>query len=141
MNFGKILDEWDRRSPNTERYIPNKDEEMAAQNETNAERRRRLLKKAPDDIIDLHNYNQADAWTALDNFFNNGKTMGYEKLHIIHGKGNHDESKGVLKELTRKYIELCPFAGESGFNAGAAGGSGVTWALIKNRQDLSKVPL
>jgi len=31
----------------------------------------------------------------------------------------------------RKFIEACPDAGESGYSAAAAGGSGATWVLIK----------
>jgi hypothetical protein len=31
----------------------------------------------------------------------------------------------------RKYIEKCPFAGESGHEKAANGGTGATWVLLK----------
>ena len=129
MNFGDILDEWDRTAPNA---IPDKDAEPVINNRSAAAaRRRRLLRKPPDAVIDLHSFTQAEAWTALDNFFNQSREQGFEKLQILHGKGNHEGSDGVLKEVTRKFIEACPFAGESGYSFGIAGGSGATWVLIK----------
>ena len=136
MDFGQILDEWDRRSPESSALNKDKDTDKdhrsAAYRSEAAARRRRLLRIPPDAVVDLHNYSREEAWTILDNFFTQSKEQGYEKLLIIHGKGNHEGSDGILKELTRKFIEDCPFAGESGYNLGPSGGSGATWVLIKN---------
>ena len=137
MDFGAILDEWDKRSPVTPGTIKDKDTETennstAAYRSEAAARRRRLMRTPPDAVVDLHQHTREEAWIILDNFFTKSKELGYEKLLIIHGKGNHEGSDGVLKELTRKYIESCPFAGESGYNLGVSGGSGATWVLIKD---------
>ena len=133
MNFGDILKEWDKRTDGTKTNIPlyrYKDEENPADDK--AAERRRLLRKKPDALLDLHGLNQEEAWEAMDIFFQRSKTMGFEKILLIHGKGNHSENDGVLRELCRKYIEHCPIAGESGRNSGSMGGSGATWVLIKN---------
>ena len=133
MNFGDILDQWNRQSPPS-RLFHDKESDANDENTRDfaARRRRRLMRKAPDAVVDLHNMNQTEAWTVLDNFFRQGRDRGFEKLQIIHGKGSHEGSDGVLRNMTRKYIESCPFAGESGYNLGAAGGSGSTWVFIKD---------
>ena len=124
MNFGDILDEWDKK--NAGAYV--KDEETP---EDRIDKRHRLLRKKPDAILDLHSLTQDEAWDALDDFFNRSRSMGFAKVLIIHGKGNHSEKEGILKEVSRKFIELCPFAGASGRNSSHSGGNGATWVLLK----------
>ena len=135
MNFADILDEWDRRTASA--YI--KKEVEKPKNEKARERRRLLLKK-PDAIIDLHGLTQEEAWEALDDFFDRSRSMGLEKILVIHGKGNHSKNEGVLKEITMKFIELCSFAGENGNNTAPDGGSGATWVLLKSNELKSSVP-
>ena len=125
MNFADILDKWDKQKGGE--YI--KEEENADDDRFNE--RRRLLRKKPDAVIDLHGLNQDEAWTALENFFSESQSMGFEKVLIVHGKGNHSKNDAVLKEITRKFIEHCPFAGASDRSSGSAGGSGATWVLLK----------
>ncbi|MCL2478142.1 MAG: Smr/MutS family protein [Treponema sp.] len=128
MDFASILNEWDKRSPQNTNF--SKDEENLEENMDNE--RRRLLLKKPDAYIDLHGLIQEEAWDNLDEFFKRSRSKGFEKVLVIHGKGNHSKSEGVLGELCRKYIEQCPFAGTSGHNSGAKGGSGATWVLLKH---------
>jgi DNA-nicking Smr family endonuclease len=64
----------------------------------------------------------------------NSQAQGFEKLLIVHGKGNHSGSDAVLPRLVRTFIEKCPFAGESGYGSASAGGTGVTWVLLKDRR-------
>jgi hypothetical protein len=40
----------------------------------------------------------------------------------------------VLKQLVKTFIETCPFTGESGHGHTAAGGTGVTWVLLRDRR-------
>jgi DNA-nicking Smr family endonuclease len=132
MNFGEILDQWDKRAG----PVYNKDAAEAPRAEPSAARRRRLLRKRPDATIDLHGLTGTDAWNALETFFNEAKNNEHEKVLVIHGKGNHSMAAGqetVLKKTVRDFIERCPFAGESGSSNGAAGGSGSTWVFLKNR--------
>ena len=127
MNFADILDEWDRRTDSV--YIK-KDEEN--QEDKKARERSRLLRKKPDAVVDLHGLTQDEAWEALVAFFNRSRSLGLEKVLVVHGKGNHSISEGVLKETTRKFIELCSFAGTSGHSSASHGGSGATWVLLKH---------
>jgi len=135
MDFGKILDQWDKHSG----PVYDKDAELAAlRTESSASRRRRLLHKSPDASLDLHGFTHEQAWNALDSFFGEAKTKGMEKLLVIHGKGNHSMTTGqetLLKKTVRDFIERCPFAGENGSGNGTTGGSGSTWVLLKNREE------
>jgi DNA-nicking Smr family endonuclease len=179
VDFGDILDEWDRQTskapgkkevarkrrfpPGTEEKtaspegkhrvlsggdflkktdpltawlrangVYDKDAAEEAPRVSSGERHRRLLAKRPDGVIDLHGLNQDEAWNSLESFFQEGRRRGFEKILIIHGKGNHSIQEGVLKETVRKFIERCPFAGESGHENAALGGTGATWVLLKN---------
>jgi DNA-nicking Smr family endonuclease len=160
MDFGEILDQWDRQTARArkggrggsgngkaekepERIDPlaawlrvhgiyDKDAEAeTTRTDDVGTRRRRLLAKAADAVLDLHGLTRDEAWTALDTFFRDSRRRGFEKLLVIHGKGNHSQSNVVLKETVRSFIENCPFAGESGHGGAATGGSGATWVLLK----------
>ncbi|MDR2185285.1 MAG: Smr/MutS family protein [Treponema sp.] len=165
MDFGSILDEWDRRvagssagktgpaalpesSPGEKQRLQKKNiyggdagaedpafggRAVSGENPRvcAAERRRRLLKKKPDAVLDLHNLTRDEAWTVMDGFFRNARNQRLEKLLIIHGKGNHSEGEAVLKRTSREFIERCPFAGESGHSGVQDGGTGSTWVFLK----------
>jgi len=169
VDFGDILKKWEKQTGRargergtspalnglldmTEIY----DKDAALEKERNAglssgtslrgERRYRLLRKKPDDLIDLHGLNRDDAWNALEAFFENSRRNGCEKVLIIHGKGNHGTramynaplneglSEGALRDLSRRFVELCPFAGESGYSSAREGGTGATWVILKERK-------
>jgi DNA-nicking Smr family endonuclease len=157
VDFGDILDEWERgeRDPAKPRgksrgpgpseppadkplarwlrthevYDKDADDPELRETESPALRRRRLLTRRPDAVIDLHGLTRDQAWDALEGFFETGRRRAYEKLAIIHGKGNHSSGEAVLKRTVREFIERCPFAGQSG--QGGEGGSGTTWVLLK----------
>ena len=142
MNFGNILDKWEKTAEGTRRAG-----DAALGREDAAvlppgERRSRLLRKKPDAVIDLHGLTRNEAWTALETFFQTSRSQDCEKLLIVHGKGNHQRSalspdgddpssEGALRELCRRFIESCPFAGESGYNPAKDGGTGATWVILK----------
>jgi DNA-nicking Smr family endonuclease len=109
--------------------VYDKDAEDPAPQGPDFAKRRRLLARRPDAVIDLHGLTRDQAWAALENFFERGRRQGFTKLAVIHGKGNHSRGEAVLKRTVREFIERCPFAGESG--QGPAGGTGVTWVLLK----------
>jgi DNA-nicking Smr family endonuclease len=156
MDFGDILDKWDRQigKPLKQKAarmtaeqktdvlsswlrindVVDKDAELfgAAAPSEKGERRRRLRSKKPDAFLDLHGKTRDEAWASMDEFFRLGRQQGLEKLLIIHGKGNHSEGEAVLKRVVQEYLERCAFAGESGQSTAAEGGSGATWVLLKN---------
>jgi DNA-nicking Smr family endonuclease len=157
MDFGDILDQWDRQTGRSSGRKPvpaggdgqradplsawlqvhdviDKDAERSDSVALfeKGERRRRLRTKKPDATLDLHGQTVDEAWRSLDGFFRLSRQQGLEKLLIVHGKGNHSRGEAALKRMVRDYIERCAFAGESGQAAAAEGGSGATWVLLKD---------
>jgi DNA-nicking Smr family endonuclease len=112
--------------------ISDKDAEEAENARPRGERRRRLLAKKPDATIDLHGLTRDETWIALDGFFRAAQQQGFEKLLIIHGKGNHTDGDAVLKRTVRDFIERCSYAGESGYSPAVEGGTGSTWVILKD---------
>jgi len=140
VDFGDILKKWENGSYSSSKNVMDKwlhnnkiyDKDAEAQKMSNpGENRRRLFHTRPDAVMDIHELSSEEAWVSLDVFFANAKERGYEKLRIIHGKGNHSQNGAVLKSTVQKYIEMCPFAGESGYEKAKHGGSGATWVLLK----------
>jgi DNA-nicking Smr family endonuclease len=161
MDFGDILDQWERRrsgahpggktagppepapkahpmdiwlrtaSSQGRSGIYDKDAEMEDEGRRSGEKRRRLRVKKADAVIDIHGLTRDEAWEALERFFDGARERGLEKLLIIHGKGNHSAGEAVLKRIVREFIERCPCAGESGQETAAGGGKGATWVLLK----------
>jgi len=151
MDFGDILDNWEKLKPENRVYDKDTGASAAsgltgsnrsaaggdfeALRKINHKRRIRLLHKRPEAALDLHGLTCEEAWTALQNFFGNSRQKGLEKVLIIHGKGNHwasdSSNAGVLRDLSRRFIETCPFAGESGNPSAKEGGSGATWVILK----------
>jgi DNA-nicking Smr family endonuclease len=112
--------------------VDDKDARAEGEGISAAERRRRLLAKRPDAVIDLHGQSRDEAWETLEAFFYTSRQRGLEKVLIIHGKGHHSEGcEAVLKRMVRDFVERCPFAGESGHGSAAFGGAGSTWVLLK----------
>jgi DNA-nicking Smr family endonuclease len=156
MDFGDILDQWDRQTGKSAgkkaaahnaakvtdlldtwlrvNEVIDKDTELSAARSERGERRRRLRTKRPDATLDLHGQTRDEAWISMDGFFRLGRQQGFEKLLIVHGKGNHSKGEAALKRVVREYIERCAFAGESGQAAAVEGGSGATWVLLKDEK-------
>ncbi|MDR2900026.1 MAG: Smr/MutS family protein [Treponema sp.] len=115
--------------------VEDKDAVEKEQKADSAERRQRLLHKKPDATIDLHGLTRDEAWTSLEAFFQDSRRRGFEKLLVIHGKGNHSSGDAVLKRTVRDFVERCSFAGESGQGNASQGGGGATWVLLKETKD------
>lgn len=143
MNFGDILEKWENAAARNnskkneieewlaKNQIIDKDAKIG-KNRDRGENRRRLRRINPDDILDIHGLTSEKAWISLDNFFSGAREKGFEKLRIIHGKGNRSRGEAVLMNIAREYIEKCEFAGESGYEKAVNGGTGATWVLLKN---------
>ena len=137
MDFGNILSEWEKKNAGNQALYKNafnKDIPKSYEKNNAGERRSRLLRKRPDASIDLHGLTRDEAWNSLDTFFEDSRRKGFEKVLVIHGKGNHAApagGEGVLRDLARQFIESCSFAGESGHSSNRDGGSGATWVILK----------
>ncbi|MCL2806086.1 MAG: Smr/MutS family protein [Treponema sp.] len=139
MDFGEILKKWESGQPQKttmQTWLDNNEiiDKDAGIKKTlkPGENRNRLIRIKPDAILDIHGLTSEEAWLSLEKFFVNAKNNGYEKIRVIHGKGNHCQGEAVLKSTVRKFTEQCSFAGESGYENAANGGSGATWVLLKD---------
>ena len=130
MDFGDILDKWEKQTAGA--VVKNKEADDPPLYSHPGRRRYKLLRKKPDAVIDLHGLTGDEAWTSLETFFENSRNLEFEKILVIHGKGNHAHNEGVLREITRRFIERCSFAGESGYSSAKDGGTGSTWVILKN---------
>jgi len=145
MDFGEILKKWEQGQGCSSRKsamdvwlekneITDKDAYLQ-KSSGRGEYRRRMMNTKPDAVIDIHGNTSDEAWIALEQFFENAKNSNYEKLRIIHGKGNHTQGDAVLSHTVRRFLEQCSYAGESGFEKSIKGGSGATWVLLKKVRD------
>ena len=133
MDFGRILDKWENQAPRNRVLDKDASKDPVLGGENKNARRSRLLGKKPDAYIDLHGLTRDEAWNSLEIFFENSRHRGFEKVKVIHGKGSHNKKpyEAALRDLSRSFIENCPFAGESGYCSAREGGSGATWVILK----------
>lgn len=92
------------------------------------------LKKLPSQrSLDLHGLTVKEALTSLEQFITRCRKERIRKILIIHGKGLHSENGPVLKEEILKYLRSNSSIGEIGTPGRAEGGSGASWAIIRQR--------
>ena len=60
--------------------------------------------------LDLHGMTKIQAEQALQDFFNQALSQNMRHLCIVHGKGNHSDGKGVLKDFTFRWLDHGMFA-------------------------------
>ncbi|NBB90891.1 MAG: hypothetical protein GVY23_06755 [Spirochaetes bacterium] len=86
-----------------------------------------------DDEIDLHGLTVEEALAATGRFVEAGLAAGYRKVLIVHGKGLHSQSGGVLGAAVRRFIEKHPDTGAMGTPKRRDGGSGALWVVLRHR--------
>jgi len=84
-----------------------------------------------DKQIDLHMDTKEKALEKLRLFFDLAVRKGWQKVRIIHGKGKHSKTQGVLGRVVWEFLEKCPHAGRHGYEDNLGGGKGATWVMIK----------
>ena len=97
----------------------------------NLAEKRRLRTMRPQAEIDLHGMTLEEAYSALVTFFDDAVRREYQKVLIIHGKGNHSQNGPVLARFVQKLLETNTHAGETGHPKGRDGGTGSTWVILK----------
>ncbi len=112
--------------------VYDKDAAIAMPEIDRAKLRKQLKEMRHEDEIDLHGMTCDEAENALNIFFENSRRMGFRKVLIIHGKGNHSDKGAILAPFVRRYLEHQKLAGETGYSKNADGGSGSTWVILKN---------
>jgi DNA-nicking Smr family endonuclease len=132
MNFGDILSQWEK-DPQNPRVV--RKEELSGNGVAGdllagpvSISPKRLPHQA---AIDLHGKTKEETVEALGRFILSCKTRGFRKVLIIHGKGLHSDSEGVLQKTVQDFIATDPRLGAWGHPGIKDGGSGATWVLIK----------
>jgi DNA-nicking Smr family endonuclease len=133
MDFGDILAAWEQNPQHTRPV--NKDAATETADRLSVTQLKAML---PEATIDLHGLTREEAWTALDNFVSACCSRGLRKILIVHGKGNHPGSEAVLYKMVRGFVECDKRLGASGHPDARLGGSGATWAAIKNSTGRTK---
>ncbi len=83
--------------------------------------------------IDLHGMTVEEARNEMDRFITCARAEGVVKVLVIHGKGSHGESQGIMKLFVQDYLEKNPGVGARGTPSIREGGTGATWAIIRQR--------
>lgn len=157
MDFGKILNDWEEGKQEKRKrggdkgpaapkdhpmktllseYSPDADilaskHEKAPQ--VNKVSRERMRRKKADLVLDLHGMTGEEAERELTLFIRRSYNAGARKILIIHGKGNHTKGESVLKPLVKSVLEMSPYIGDTGTPERRDGGSGATWAAVRQR--------
>jgi DNA-nicking Smr family endonuclease len=136
MDFGAILDEWDKikKEHGDSASIEKRDLDASSEADRRAESRR-LAGLKPQAVLDLHGMIAEEAESAITRFIDASARGGLEKVLVIHGKGLHSEGGvSVLKQTARRTLEADPRAGRFGEASKADGGSGALWVMIRKRR-------
>ena len=84
------------------------DKDKHARNGTDSRRLTELLRRKPQDTLDLHGMTAAEAHEEVENFLQNQIAYGHKHVEIVHGKGVHaPEGRAVLRTKVRKWLSGC----------------------------------
>jgi DNA-nicking Smr family endonuclease len=97
--------------------------------------RRALLELPPEAVLDLHGLSALEAEERLSGFLSESARRGLRKILVVHGKGIHSSGEPVLGKTVRRILERSPFAAEFGRGSPREGGSGVSWVILRKRDD------
>jgi len=134
MDFGKILEQWDKRGAGRAGDPGDRDGPASRRDlgeEPGESRYQRMRKQEPQGELDLHGLRAAEAQAALERFLRDAAARGLGKVLIIHGKGNHTQGRPVLEGAVRAWLESSPLAGAFGRAERRHGGSGATWVILR----------
>jgi DNA-nicking Smr family endonuclease len=136
MDFGKILEHWEKKNKNNCRKNSYSDKDkLNLENDNviqNRGRNLKILKKMkPQATLDLHGLTSIEAEIELKNFLSNSKKKGYIKVCVIHGKGIHSGGESILKKVVDNVLRDSPYAGATGFSQQKDGGKGSRWIILK----------
>jgi len=151
MNFGDILDQWEKgpRSTNISKkippppmtqkkewhdeYFPNPEDTRLKEKKqvSRGISRKKLEKMDPQDEIDLHGQLKEDIASLLGQFIRQCRKKKIQKILIIHGKGLHSPNGAVLRPVIHDFLSHCIDVVDWGQPPARLGGSGATWAILR----------
>lgn len=123
-----------------EEYLRHNRPEEKDENVSHVSEERVALKRLPtEDTLDLHGLTVSQSELMIDRFLRRCASAGTKKVLVIHGKGNHSDAGGVLRDAVRRMLERHPCAGETGTPGRDEGGTGATWVRIKRTKSARDV--
>ncbi|THB63924.1 MAG: hypothetical protein D6B26_05480 [Spirochaetaceae bacterium] len=132
-DFGSILTAWEQKHSYSEDIIA-KCFDDTDNGDAQAAVHKIAARRLPvEDELDLHAMKLEEALSAVDRFLRQSAANGKRKVLIVHGKGNHDGSSGLLRTEVRKFLEKHELAGETGIPKRGEGGDGATWVAVRQR--------
>lgn len=149
MDFGNILDQWDKQKKSKNRKKQNDFNEILDEYLPDDEiiQQKKLDENTPQDFLtiseinkmkieqscDLHGLTLAEATQKTNQFIYKCHKLGCKKILLIHGKGNHSVADPVLQKNIRQFIQQHELAGRWGIADKKNGGNGATWVLLRYR--------
>lgn len=129
-DFSSFINDWlDQHPPES------KDDQGADDRERrqrSAERRARLRRMKPQATVDLHGATVAEALERVDQFLEESKARGLQKVLVVHGKGLHSQDGGsILRDAVRRHIQNHRLSGETGVPPREMGGDGAFWVIVR----------
>lgn len=151
MNFGDILDQWEknpRSSHNSikeasrkkkhkqewhEGYLPGAEDTQIKEKKsvTRGIPRKKLEKMDPQDEIDLHGQLKEEIAPMLVSFICRCRKHEIQKILIIHGKGLHSPNGAILRPVIHDLLRNSDDVVDWGQPPARLGGSGATWAILR----------
>ena len=132
MDFGKILETWERHQPVSE--PPRFDRGDDGQGKLPAQYRKGTVKGfEAQEELDLHGLKRSEAQERLREFLNDAVEERLTRLLVIHGKGLHSRQESVTPQLVRDELGHSPWVQEYGDAERRLGGTGATWIKLKQK--------
>lgn len=116
-----------------DRYPPQNDPERERDSAGCVEPPRSPRKLPVEATLDLHGYTREEAAREIDRFIAASLQQGMRKVLFVHGKGLHGEGDAPLRNLTLSILADHPLVGTTGTPGARLGGTGATWAVLRQR--------
>ncbi|NNM54144.1 MAG: Smr/MutS family protein [Spirochaetales bacterium] len=138
MDFGKILDSWERHQPLSKPLKVESEAEGEKKISVPQYRKGTVKGFEAQEELDLHGLKRSEAQERLREFLKDAVDEHLTRLLIIHGKGLHSPQESVIPHLVRDELAHFPWVQEYGDAERRLGGTGATWIKLK-LQSIDKV--
>ncbi len=131
MDFGKILDTWERHQPLSKTLKLESEDESEKKFPVPQYRKGTVKGFEAQEELDLHGLKRNEAQERLREFLNDAVAEHLTRLLVIHGKGLHSPQESVIPHLVRDELSHSPWVQEYGDAERRLGGTGATWIKLK----------
>jgi DNA-nicking Smr family endonuclease len=116
-----------------ERYPPPPGSAIDRDEEPDGARRGPTKKASIERRIDLHGTTVDEGRRRLDRFIRDAVRGRVRTVLVVHGKGDAPGELSPLRRMVQEYLERNPTVSRFGTPDTANGGSGATWAVLRQR--------